>query len=218
MFRPEIFKKVIVGLVGLALLGMAGTAHAVLLSGVVDPSTDAALAGGTVVDFDTGPGGTFSAPVVTGPLTISGSGAGGFFFIDSDFVGNFNTRGTRSLHNNSSGAQIFDFEFSSLVDAFGFLWGAVDNFWLLEALSTGGSVIESHQLGTTGSSNNGDYFGIAAPDIAGFRLSNTSSREFVFIDNVTFVSAVPEPASLTLLGLGLAAVAFLAWRRNRRHP
>ena len=175
-----------------------GTARAVLLSGVVDPSTDAALAGGTVVDFETGPGGTFFAPVVTGPLTISGSGAGGFFFIDSDFVGNFNTRGTRSLHNNSSGVQIFDFEFFSLVDAFGFLWGAVDNIWLLEALSTGGSVIESHQLGRTGSSNSGDYFGIAAPDIAGFRLSNTSSREFVFIDNVTFVSAVPEPSTLAL--------------------
>jgi hypothetical protein len=51
----------------------------------------------------------------------------------------------------------------------------------------------------------------------GFRYTVPSSftADFIGLDSVQ-VTAVPEPASGALLGLGLAAVAGLAWRRQRQ--
>ncbi len=35
-------------------------------------------------------------------------------------------------------------------------------------------------------------------------------------DNIVPTAPVPEPASIVLMGAGLAAVAYAGWRRNRK--
>jgi MYXO-CTERM domain-containing protein len=40
-------------------------------------------------------------------------------------------------------------------------------------------------------------------------------RAATFVDNVKFASSAPEPASLTLAGIGLLGMAYVGWRRRR---
>lgn len=92
----------------------------------------------------------------------------------------------------------------------------------LEALGLGGIVLELFNLtndapiSTPGATDDGAFRGIvrATADIVAFRLSN----QFVLIDDLSFVSgprtAVPEPATTALLGLGLLG-AGIARRRAR---
>jgi hypothetical protein len=55
---------------------------------------------------------------------------------------------------------------------------------------------------------------VATADI--FRGENFTRAEFVFFTPAPEIT-VPEPASLILLGTGLAALAVAGWRRSRRH-
>ena len=174
-----------------------------------------ALAGGTVLTFDSVASGTYSSIALSG-VTFSAD-AGNLIWIDNAYIGQFNTFGTQSLHNNYD-PQSFNtltMTFSSPVSAFGFFWGASDSQWTLNAYDASSTLIESFLLPVTGGSNAGDFVGLIDPGIASATLVGTGG-DFIFIDNFAFsgASSVPEPASMVLLGSGLVGILWL--RRRAR--
>ncbi len=207
--------------VGVALLGLVGTAHAAPINGVGDPISEPALSGGTVIDFDSGPTGQFSS-ITFGDVTFTGVGAD--LTIGPDFNGDFNTSGGNSLFNDFDFVpDAFRFDFDTPVEAFAFNWGASDNLWLLSAFDSGGSLLESSLLPIVSFSNAGEYFGIATPGISFATLVDQKDTfpggDFVFIDDFTFSGnavsvSVPEPSALSLTLLTLAGLG-LAMRRRR---
>lgn len=177
------------------------------ISGTGDPTLDAALAGGTVVDFESVAAGSYPSLTVGG-VTFSGVGAP--LDVGTDFAGSFNTRGRQSMFTNFDlDPDAIRIDFADTTSAFGFLWGAADNTWDLRAFDSGNNLIESFAIAPVFGSNAGDYFGIQANGIAYAtltdRLDTFTDGDYVFIDNFTYVSGnrVPEPGTLALLGGGL---------------
>jgi hypothetical protein len=175
------------------------------------PTDNVNLAGGTVIDFE-------STGVVNVPsLSISGVTFTGNtnIEVDSDFAGNYNTRGTFHMTNHGSGPDSFRFDFDAPVDAFAFLWGAADYDWTLSAFN-GNTLLETLILNPTRGSNLGDYFGIAHAGMTHATLTG-NFIDYVFIDNFTVksadVSAVPVPAAVWLFGSGL--MGLMGFNRKR---
>lgn len=205
----------------IALCLWAGPAPAAFISGTGDPS--AAIPGGAVVNFDSGPTGRFNTPATVTLNGVTFGGVGGFYDIDSDFIGSFNTRGVNSLSNDfpPGGTQTFTFDFAGPVGAFAFLFGASDFTWRLTAFNSGGGVVEAYDIAAVFGSNAGDYFGISASGMTRATLQNLGGEaDYVFIDNFTFaresVSAVPVPPSLALLASGAVGLLGVARRRGVR--
>ncbi len=194
------------------------TANAVFISGVGGTGTDATLAGGTLIDFESTAAGQYASITING-VTFSDPG-GDVLDIDSDFAGFFNTRGEQSMSNDFDFIpDQFRFDFAGLVSAFGFNWGASDNDWRMDVYGTSG-LIESHILPKVFSSNSGDYFGAAAAGISYVILTDLKDRigmgDYVFIDDFRWVGdemEISEPGTLALLGIGLFVAGLARFRK-----
>jgi hypothetical protein len=219
-------KNRIVAMAAAALLASGTQAHAAFIVGTSsDPATDPALAGGTVITFDSAPSGAFSS-LTLGNVTFGG--VGDDFTIGNAFVGQYNTYGTQCLYNPATDeAGNFDltqftFTFSGLVSAFGFNEGASNSDWTLSAYSSTNTLIESDVLPQTEFDNDGDYFGISAPGISYATLTedpNYTAGDYILIDNFTTVAggtvSAPDSGSTALLLIvGLGAVLAVSYRRN----
>lgn len=178
-------------LLGLCILVWAtsAVASADTLSGLGNPNTNPSLAGGTVINFDSGPTGLFNA-ITFGNTTFTGIGAP--VNIGPDFNGSFNTRGVNSMFNGFDFVPAsFRFDFANPVSAFGFNWGAADNTWVMNAYNSAGVLLETFAVPGTFSSNAGEYFGIAADGIKYATITDQKNKfaegDYVFIDNFTSV-------------------------------
>lgn len=193
-------------------LAAAATANAAQITSASDP----ALSGGSVITFDDLSNQTTSSLTQQG-VTFTGNGD---LRVDNSYAGQYNTRGAEYLDNNAGGTNQLTFTFATPVSAFGFLWGASDDTWALNAYNASGTLIESYYLSPTNSSNAGEFYGLSDAGIAYATLTDSAPGDYVMLDNFTYTAgtsqAVPEPASMVLLGAGLLGLGGLRRRMQGR--
>ncbi|HTP88091.1 MAG TPA: PEP-CTERM sorting domain-containing protein [Bryobacteraceae bacterium] len=120
----------------------------------------------------------------------------------------------------------FQILFSVPVVTVGFDYGSSsDSFLELDAYDSNNFLIDVQTfVGTPTSIGQGGFAGlqesanIARLDVSYHPFSNPS-RTFNFsIDNLAYAAPTPEPATWSIVGLGLLAVGAGCWRKSRRQP
>jgi hypothetical protein len=205
---------------GLPCTWSVKSCQAALLSGFGGAPSAPQLVVGTTIDFDAGPTGSFLAITFANVKFI---GVDGPFLIGALYAGQYNTT-NNSIESSFSAPfllpSVYEFKFTTPVTAFAFNFGAADNQWRIDAYDSGNALIETHFFTQNPNSNAGDYFGIAAPDIARATitdmLDNYPNGDEVFIDEFRYTfEPVPEPSSHFLAALALISLAAWGWRRKR---
>jgi hypothetical protein len=188
MSISSVVKKLSILTAGVALLawGAAGKAQAALITSLSDP----ALSNASLVDFEAAAPGTYTS-ITLGEVTFS-TPSDRVEFISVAYSGNYNTKG-QSLQNtyDMRGFSSLTISFSSPINAFGFNWGASDEFWTLTAFDATGTVLDSQSLPITKASNAGDFVGINAGSslISYATLATTNFNDYVFIDNFRYAKS-----------------------------
>lgn len=183
----------------LATLALSGIASASFITS----SSDSALAGANVIDFEDQTIGTYTSLTVD---DVTFTAVDNHLQIDNSYQ-QYNQSGIY-LDNGTysdNGFGTLNIEIAGGTDAFGFTWGMAESFatWELSAYDGSDNLIEAYVLPSTQSSNLGEFFGIAAANIAYATLSWTGDYDWIAIDNFSYTSSIPEPATLGLLTLGL---------------
>jgi hypothetical protein len=197
---------------------------------ITDP-LDSALAGGSVIDFGSQAVGTYDSLAID---TVTFTADDKTFQIGSTYSGSYNTSG-QYLGNTTTGFSAITFSFSSTVDAFGFNWGGSDTTWTLTAYDPSDNPLESYNIPAVGSSNSGDFFGLAVNDIAYATLGQNGSwsqlsflglaslglnlNDEIFIDNFSYANdalPTPEPATMLLFGSGLIGLGAVRRKFTRK--
>jgi len=194
-------------ILGLLTGGMwAQCAQAAQITGFGNPADDPALAGSTLVNFDSAPTGFFISMTI-GDLTISGDSFGHRLFVNENLPGQTAQNSSGRFLSNPDQSSAFTFTFANPVSAFAFNRGAGQINWTLTAYA-GDTVVASSSVPGNGNSNAGQYYGLTGQGITRVVLSDHGDV-LIRIDNFAYVTEsvapVPEPATWALMIMGLGA-------------
>jgi hypothetical protein len=97
-------------------------------------------------------------------------------------------------------------------------WGAANPDWGVVLYDSLNNVLENVVfVGGNSGATFSEFYGVSNPGgIARVELTSVSGFDWVIIDDFQYVSAgsVPEPVTVTLLGLGLAGIGFSRKRKS----
>lgn len=206
-------------LAGLMLAVMAGQVHGGFINGnVASGDLTTVISGGTVVDFDSTAVGLYSSVTISG---VDFTGIGGDVRVVPQGTGGvYNSRGINNLQNDYGSTSAFQFTFlGGPVSEFAFLF-APNYSWTMDTFNSANVLLETNTfLNTPFANDNGEYFGVtrSTSDIDHVVLT-ASYADWVMFDNLTYASstAVPEPASLAMWGLGAVGLMFARRKRQQR--
>jgi hypothetical protein len=203
----EIKRNITNIMLGCLLFGFGQTVGAIPLT---DPSVFGADA--TTVTFD-------EMPLTNGQTITTDFSSYGVSFSPNVVAETY-----RSGVSGFSGQNVANFEpivnpfsinFDSVVDAAGAFWEFdVGNVATFEAFLNG-SLVDSFNYTEDDCCVSGTYLGFQDVTFDSILVSITNTQ-LMIMDNLSYSSAVPEPSSLLLMGIGLAGFGF-ARRKKKVH-
>jgi len=182
---------------------------ATMFTGTGVPASDGAFSGSTSVATFSGADQTFGSYTEGGVSLSAGR-------VDNQYASNYNSTGSY-YDNNAGGTGTITISFASPTDVFAFNWGAADHSWTAN-LFAGATNLGSFTVAPTFASNAKDYVGFTGTGITSAVFTDSSSGDWVFIDNLTYgagqASGVPETATWAMMILGMGMIGGAMRRRN----
>jgi len=185
----------------------------VVRADIITSASDPALAGATVIEFESAPKGTH-ASLTIGEVTFTGVDRS--LRIDDSYSGWYSTTGSY-LDNWAyfdPGFSSMRIDFAADVSAFGFNWGGADSAWSLTAYNAFGDSLGVYNLPAAVDPDppyGGAFVGLASPGLGidyamlSCQAPAGAEHDWIFIDNFMYQQVVPAPGAVLLGALGLSA-------------